>query len=139
MAAVSLAILGKDNDPLYVREFFRGRSSGGDGDDHGIAEEELFGLVPPSANGGGSAAASDEEEEEESGNVPLGTRGSSNNSNDSCSLRQQFVLHAALDRFEQLSGPPPGYAWRKQGQVGKDASKYMYGDILVACARKWTR
>jgi hypothetical protein len=88
MAAVSLAILGKTNEPLYLREFlYGGRLS--------LSEEELFGLTVVDHQG-----VVDE--------TP-------------CSLRQQFILHAALDRFEQLSGPPPGYAWRKPGVQGTDA------------------
>eukprot|EP00934_Nitzschia_sp_Nitz4_P003436 Nitzschia sp. Nitz4//scaffold2_size372955//158279//158885//NITZ4_000412-RA/size372955-snap-gene-0.78-mRNA-1//-1//CDS//3329546745//3426//frame0 len=29
------------------------------------------------------------------------------------STRLTFAMHAALDRLDQLSGPPPGKAWRK--------------------------
>lgn len=94
---MSLAILGKNDEPLYLREFYA------TDDDERIAEEELFGL--PSH--------------------PDGTATDDNKKKGStvfdCSLRQQFILHAALDRFEQLSGPPPGFAWRKPGVVGTDA------------------
>ena len=38
-----------------------------------------------------------------------------------CSIRHQFILHAALDRYEQLAGPPPGHGWRKAGVTGADA------------------
>lgn len=34
-----------------------------------------------------------------------------------CSLRQQFILHDALDIFDEISGPPPGFAWRGQRNV----------------------
>lgn len=63
MAAVGLCIIGKRNDPLYIKVF----------------------------------------EEDDA-------------------LRLQFILHDALDRFEQLEGPPPGYAWRTgSGVSGADA------------------
>ena len=39
-----------------------------------------------------------------------------------CSLKQQFILHSALDRFVHLAGPPPGYNWRSQGVMGVDAN-----------------
>ena len=79
MSAVSLAIIGKGNEPLYLREF-----CGSEQDD----DAALFGL------GGGNATATQR------------------NSDTGCSLRQEFILHAALDRFVQLNGPPPGFAWR---------------------------
>jgi hypothetical protein len=91
MAAVSLAIIGKHNEPLYLREFSHG--------DTRLDEAELFGL---SSSGSSSNATGGD-----SGNAKHG--GAS-----SISLRQEFILHAALDRFEQLNGPPPGFAWRHQ-------------------------
>jgi hypothetical protein len=95
MAAVSIAIIGKSNEPIYLREF----SSDEIFVDDCFHEEELFGLpLQP---------------EEE-------TSSSTQRTSLHCSLRQQFLLHAALDRFEQLAGPPPGYAWRKQGTSGAD-------------------
>jgi len=113
MSVISLAIIGKNNTPLYLREFF-------DEDDDSsrdliTSEAELFGLPkPPSSTGS------------------------------SCSLRQQFLLHAALDRFEQLSGPPPGNAWRKPGVMGTDAmfvgllcpveDMRIYGECISCCA-----
>jgi hypothetical protein len=94
MAAISLAIIGKNNEPLYMREF---------DDDAGTteheSEEHLFGL---------SHAAKD-------GKVSRSSIGGFD-----CSIRHQFILHAALDRFEQLSGPPPGLGWRKPGVSGTD-------------------
>lgn len=98
MTAVSLAIVSNRNEPVYIKEFFHEAPSAGDDLPF---EEELFGLPAPFEN------------TEESSALPKRTE---------CSLRQQFILHAALDRFEQLDGPPPGYAWRKQGVAsGADA------------------
>jgi len=97
MTAISLAIVGKHSEPLYIKHFY------GDvprTDEDLMFEEELFGLPTPSESSEASAAVSKRSE---------------------CSLRQQFILHAALDRFEQLDGPPPGYVWRRAGVSGADA------------------
>jgi hypothetical protein len=92
MTLISLAIVGKNNEPLFLKEF-RDET---DADD--IPEAELFGLtISTGATDGFSARAKE------------------------CSLRQQFILHAALDRFEELAGPPPGYGWREPGSSGNDA------------------
>ena len=91
MSAVSLAIIGKGNEPLYLREF---------GSEEGLDDDAaLFGLSS-------------------SGTTTNNTEGATANKNagtsaiTGCSLRQEFILHAALDRFVQLNGPPPGFAWR---------------------------
>jgi trafficking protein particle complex subunit 2 len=80
MAAVSLAVVGKNNQLLYIREFV---------EEVGNIPDEfvLFGLSP----------------------APLPS-----SSNTTCSLKQEFLLFSALDRFEELAGPPPGYGWRNQ-------------------------
>ena len=88
MSAISLAVIGKNNEPLYIKEFFDSESRSAE---HFVSDEELFGL-PPSMR---TAVH--------------------------CSPRQQFILHAALDRFEQLAGPHPGSAWRAAGVSGTDA------------------
>ncbi|KAL3934918.1 MAG: hypothetical protein SGBAC_009463 [Bacillariaceae sp.] len=89
MAAISLSVIGKKNEPLYVREFDEVLSA------DLMSEELLFGLqwIEPSKEG---------------------------MNGDSISARHQFVMHAALDRFEQLAGPLPGYGWRKPGASGVD-------------------
>jgi hypothetical protein len=91
MAAISLAIIGKNNEPLYMREF-----SDDTGTTENLSEENLFGL-PAAKNGNGSSIGGFE-----------------------CSIRHQFIHHAALDRFEQLAGPLPGVGWRKPGVSGTD-------------------
>ena len=95
MSATALAIIGKNNVPLYLHEFHDNRRE----KDAAITEEELFGL--PSRR---------------SDSTP-----SKEQQNNKCSLRQQFVLHAALDRFEQLAGPAPGCGWRTPGVTGNEA------------------
>jgi len=98
MAAVSLAIVGRDDKPIYITEFPSKYHWKGVEDP--IAEDELFGL-----------SLSDGEE------VPYGDDDFLNN----CSLKQQFILHTALDRFVQVAGPPPGFMWRNPGATGTDA------------------
>jgi hypothetical protein len=95
MAALSLAILGKTSEPLYLREFCS--------ENHEVSsaseEELLFGLQLSSSS---SPSAED----------------------DVCSVRQQFILHAALDRFDQMilgTGNQQQQPWRKSGAVGTDA------------------
>lgn len=104
MTAISLAIVGKSSEPLYIKQFFEEGSSSNKADL--LSEEELFGLPAPTENNNESS---------------LSNASSSTNKHPDCSLRQQFILHAALDRFEQLDGPPPGYAWRSPGVSGADA------------------
>lgn len=92
---ISLAVIGKSSEPLYLKEF---QDEGSSSSEDQVSEVELFGLSQKQVSAD-----------------PPSTSGSS------CSLRQQFLLHAALDRFEQLAGPPPGCAWRAQGVTGADA------------------
>ena len=81
MSAVSLGIIGKGNEPLYLRDFSGATT---------VDDAALFGLT------------SDEDGGTTSSFSPTST----------ISLRQEFILHAALDRFVQVNGPPPGFAWR---------------------------
>jgi hypothetical protein len=100
MAAVALAVVGKNNEPLYIKTFLREESSIDE-----PAEEELFSVSSPSTTTGSGGSTT----------TPSPTH--------QRSLRHQFILHAALDRFEKLSGPYPGCAWREQhpGVAGNDA------------------
>lgn len=91
MAALSLAIIGKNNEPLYVKVFERTGLNGN------ASEEALFGLP----NLADEMETGDEETH---------------------SPRHLFMIHAALDRIEQLAGPPPGYGWRRAGVAsGRDS------------------
>mmetsp|Transcript_25352 Transcript_25352/g.37435 ORF Transcript_25352/g.37435 Transcript_25352/m.37435 type:complete len:187 (+) Transcript_25352:14-574(+) len=92
MALISFAIVGKNNEPLFMKEF-RDESA-----TDAIPEAELFGLTVSTGNTDGFSKRAKE-----------------------CSLRQQFILHSALDRFEELAGPPPGFGWREPGSTGTDA------------------
>jgi len=111
---ISLAIIGKNNEPLYIKEFVESNGRRRDL----LDENELFGIATTTTS---SSTNNDNDEED-------ATEGIAEDSSDSdysgivqqksyrlarVSLKQEFILHSALDRFEQLSGPPPGYAWRK--------------------------
>jgi hypothetical protein len=84
MSAVSLAIIGKANEPLYLRDFL--------GEENSVDDAALFGLPLPKDETDVASAAP--------------------RSDSLISLRQEFILHAALDRFVQVNGPPPGFGWR---------------------------
>ena len=91
MAAISLAVVGKNKEPLYVREF----ADEGAATEY-VSEEHLFGIPAAKENNKSSIGGFD------------------------CSIRHQFILHSALDRIEKLAGPPPGVGWRKAGVSGTD-------------------
>ena len=127
---ISIAILGKDDKPLYIREFISiidHNHSDNDVNDrhHHQYDDELellFDLPSMSigngtgtetfkddtAGGGGATAAA---HNDDSG---INTTGTTTSCTTKCSIRQQFIMHAALDRLEQLAGPPPGYGWRNK-------------------------
>ena len=93
MAAISLCVIDRNNQPLYMREFID------DAQNTNLTSEEQLFALPVAKDGDGSSIGGFQ-----------------------CSVRHQFILHAALDRFEQLAGPPPGYGWRKTEDVsGMDA------------------
>ena len=94
MSAVALAVVGKNNEPLFLQEF--------ESPDQ-FSDAELFGL-----NNNNTAASSSSHPQQQQQQQQQ-------------SLRQHFVLHAALDRFEALSGPHPGCAWREPKSTGHDA------------------
>mmetsp|Transcript_18818 Transcript_18818/g.52569 ORF Transcript_18818/g.52569 Transcript_18818/m.52569 type:complete len:185 (+) Transcript_18818:130-684(+) len=82
MAAIGLAIVGKNNSPLYVREFLS--EDGGDSDDPFEDDEAavLFGLESTTGAEASSSVSS------------------------RASGKCWFALHAALDRLEQLTTEP---------------------------------
>ena len=86
MALVSLSVVGRDNEPLYLRDF-------------GPKEE----------------AAEEMTQEDDPGFGFFQRQGHR------CSLQHQFIIHAALDRFEELTGPSSGGRWRTPGAVGNNS------------------
>lgn len=87
MAALSLAVVGKNNEPLYMKEF---REVGFPQE---MDDAILFHLEP--------------------GPSPSETSLTDKARDFDCSVRHQFILHAAVDRLEQLAGLPPGYGWKQ--------------------------
>lgn len=108
MTVIAMAVIGKDNRPLYTREFHNKQNDENiPSQDLDVSDPALFGIDPV---------------------MPQSTLESCKPPT-TCSLRQQFVLHEALDRFEQISGPPPGCAWRKAGVSGSEA---MFAGVLCS-------
>jgi hypothetical protein len=97
MSVISLAVIGKNRIPIYLTEFCRNNTDTLD------ADAELFGLP--------SSSSSSPELVQPPVPSPLSNKTllthTSNNSesflscNHHCSIRQQFILHDALDRLEQ--------------------------------------
>lgn len=116
MSVVSVAVVSKDNKPLYLRDI---------SDSDGPYPVDMFDLAreasnvsqsasasSPASDGAGAASGSDS-------TVPLDAE-----IGKSCSIDQQFVLHSALDRLEQLMEPNGlGAAWRygRPNQLGHEA------------------
>mmetsp|Transcript_16953 Transcript_16953/g.37033 ORF Transcript_16953/g.37033 Transcript_16953/m.37033 type:complete len:196 (+) Transcript_16953:112-699(+) len=88
MAAIGLAIIGRNNLPLYVREFLSEDSSDGDYNCEDDEAAVLFGLEVKAAATSSSSS-------------PLPTTGTL-----LASGKCWFALHAALDRLEQLTMEP---------------------------------
>mmetsp|Transcript_46887 Transcript_46887/g.114365 ORF Transcript_46887/g.114365 Transcript_46887/m.114365 type:complete len:215 (-) Transcript_46887:2158-2802(-) len=106
----SIAILGKDNEPLYIREFIRIDNTDVDGQQHQQDESELLFDLPM---------------------VGCGTDTASGTATSKCSVRQQFIMYAALDRLDQLAGPPPGYGWRNNNNsINKGGADGMFVGLL---------
>jgi hypothetical protein len=99
MSAIALAIIGKNDKPIYMKEF---ANEDVEAIMSSVPEEALFGLL----------AVSEKEEDRSASSLM--------NTSIDCSLRQQFILHAALDRFEQLAGPH-SCGWREPGVTGNAA------------------
>jgi len=97
MALVSLAVVGRENEPLYLREF-RPLNKGSAFENESLVtettkEDDPFGFFTESRSC----------------------------SHDDCSLRYQFIIHAALDRFEEITGPLADNRWRTPGATGSNA------------------
>lgn len=108
MSAIALAIIGKNNIPLYLQEFTEITR-----ETDTISEDELFGLLSRKSETNNNNCDPAQKDHCPRPTKDKGGYGSQ--------LRQQFVLHAALDRFEQLAGPYPGCAWRAPGVIGNEA------------------
>lgn len=110
MALVSIGIVGKDNEPLYLCDFVGGKNN--NRNDKGNENEDCI-----------NNPASPEEDHDDD---PFGFfHNNSNKSNvplvsfHDCSLHFQFILHASLDRLEEMTAP--GQRWRTPGATGSEA------------------
>lgn len=129
MALVSVAVVSKDNRPLYLKEFRDGAGSDSQawGTSNGVGigargvidsnSADIFYLAHEASS---DAAIAPTE--------PLDPP--TNMIGQSCSIQQQFILHSALDRIQQLTEPDGmGAAWRhgRAGQIGHEA---MYVGLI---------
>jgi len=88
MSLVSIALVGKDNEPLYLRDFSSSpdQDNNNDGDekaDDATAANDPFGFFTTKIFKESSSPLCFQE----------------------CALRHQFILHASLDRFEEITSP----------------------------------
>lgn len=125
MSLVSVAVVSKDNRPLYLKDFRGSRDNPASGESFPInvfddlareASNTSLSASPASSGAGGCTVP------------PLDTE-----IGKSCSMDQQFVLHSALDRIEQLMEPDGlGAAWRygRPNQLGHEA---MFVGLVGQC------
>mmetsp|Transcript_27457 Transcript_27457/g.38639 ORF Transcript_27457/g.38639 Transcript_27457/m.38639 type:complete len:187 (+) Transcript_27457:35-595(+) len=92
MALLCLAVLGKENEPLYLRDVTRDFESD---DEEKLAEEkeDYFGFAS-----------------------------NSETTENHLALRLEFMMHASLDKLEDITGQFPGRRWRNPGVTGPDAN-----------------
>jgi len=122
MSLISVAVLSKDNRPLYLKEFngsigsasVEGSSRSGDSSDDlfDVAREASTLSVSSTSTSTSSAGGA-----WSTGPIITGI-------GQSCSIDQQFLLHTALGRLEQLTEPKgQGAAWRfgRPNQLGHEA------------------
>lgn len=93
MSLITLAIVGKDNTPLYLRDF----------DDH-VYHSKLKQKQQQH-----NSIRSDYEEEENNDTFGF-FESNTEKMNESSSLKRQFVMHSALDRCEELVSSDSGGA-----------------------------
>ena len=130
MAALSIAIIGKNNEPIYMKQFDINNSNNTATSSIMMEEELLF--LPPSATTTTipSQSNNNNNENNNSPSNPIKTIGGF-----SCSSKHQFVLHAALDRFEQMAGGPmtssSNLNWRKAGSVGTGTDGMFVGLLSI--------
>mmetsp|Transcript_32723 Transcript_32723/g.37131 ORF Transcript_32723/g.37131 Transcript_32723/m.37131 type:complete len:230 (+) Transcript_32723:143-832(+) len=125
MAAICLAVIGKNNSPLYIRTFLSD-DVGGDNNINDESQQKndydddfyLFGI---------ESVVSTTSIKSTLTSMPISAHNDNENDNDtssssfynSCSVRQRFVVHAALDRLEQLTqAPDNGKKTNKNNFVG---------------------
>ena len=101
MTLVSLAVVGRDNEPLYLRD---------------------FGSIPAATDAASAQQQQQQQQQQQNDDDAFGFFShEGKGANDSCSLRHQFIIHAALDRYEEMTGSSSGVGWRNPGAVGNNA------------------
>ena len=125
MSLISVAVLSKDNRPLYLKEFngsigsasVEGSSRSGD---TLTTSDDLFDLAREAS----TLSVSSTSTSTSSAGGAWSTGPIITGIGQSCSIDQQFLLHAALGRLEQLTEPKgQGAAWRfgRPNQLGHEA------------------
>ena len=123
MVAICLAVIGKNNSPLYIRTFLPD-NVGGDNNINDESQQKneydddfyLFGIEPVVSTTSikstltSMSASADNDNDNDTSSLSFYNR---------CSVRQRFVVHAALDRLEQLTqAPDNGKKTNKNNFVG---------------------
>uniref|UniRef100_A0A7S4QZU2 Trafficking protein particle complex subunit n=1 Tax=Ditylum brightwellii TaxID=49249 RepID=A0A7S4QZU2_9STRA len=124
MALVTLAVIGKDNEPLYLRDFVQSRSEGEEIEKEGTgdalskrAEDETKIETDTPLDGSSSSSVGNTFDVDD----PFGFLTQELEPNESSSLKHQFMIHAALDRFEEITLAGDGRGWRTPGSIGANA------------------
>mmetsp|Transcript_31292 Transcript_31292/g.45610 ORF Transcript_31292/g.45610 Transcript_31292/m.45610 type:complete len:223 (+) Transcript_31292:114-782(+) len=124
MALVTLAVIGKDNEPLYLRDFVQSRSEGEEIEKEGTgdalskrAEDETKIETDTPPDGSSSSSVGNTFDVDD----PFGFLTQELEPNESSSLKHQFMIHAALDRFEEITLAGDGRGWRTPGSIGANA------------------
>lgn len=119
MSLVTLAIVGKDDAPLYLRDF--------DCDDHENHSPSIATATQQQQREKSMRNDFGKEEEEDTfGFFETNTK----NMNESSSLKHQFVMHSALDRCEELVFPDPGGATTSTTRISSIGPNSMWIGLL---------
>ena len=143
MSLVSICFVGKDNEPLYLRDFDNNNNinNNGNNNDNNINNNNTNTNSNTLQNNPVDESESNHDEdpfgffESSSSSHHHPNNNNNNNKNNNtitCSLHYQFLMHASLDRFEELTGPGPSTGhgggsaiannrWRTPGSTGNDA------------------
>ena len=157
----SVAVVGRDNEPIYLRgdlcdvvkeaevtenkseEFDADESLGGNENEKGGETITQNTQLLEGFTGARSSKDSDQLDDEtdpESDDDPFGFFTDSKLSSDSSapmSLNQQLILHASLDRFEEMaarSSTGVALRWRMPGSSGANA---MFVGLLCEVEERW--
>lgn len=114
MALVTLAVVGRDNEPLYIRDFVASNKNVNPSPKKGEEEKQESEIQKLDSQ---SSLVIEELEDDPFGFFEY----QSKNINESCSMTHQFVIHSALDRFEEITALSIRQRWRTPGATGTNA------------------